>query len=148
MPDTLLVSPAPPSLPAEARTLPLTFTGNGAEYFRIWIVNLLLTIVTFGIYSAWAKVRRLQYFDRNTALDGAAFDFHGKPMAILKGRLLALVLVAGYQFAFGFSFTAGLVVVGALLLVLPWLLRGALRFRLHNTSCRVPALRGSCRRSA
>ena len=136
MPDTLTVSPERSSLPAEARVLPLTFTGSGAEYFRIWIVNLLLTIVTFGIYSAWAKVRRLQYFDRNTTLDGAAFDFHGKPMAILKGRLLALVLVSGYQFAFGFSFTAGLVVVGALLLILPWLLRGALRFRLHNTSWR------------
>ncbi len=30
------------------------FTGNGGEYFRIWIVNLMLTIVTLGIYSAWA----------------------------------------------------------------------------------------------
>jgi uncharacterized membrane protein YjgN (DUF898 family) len=122
--------------PAQARPLALTFSGNGAEYFRIWIVNLLLTIITFGVYSAWAKVRRLQYFDRNTTLDGAAFDFHGKPMAILKGRILALLLVTGYQFAFGFSITAGLVVVGALLLVLPFLLRGALRFRLHNTSWR------------
>jgi uncharacterized membrane protein YjgN (DUF898 family) len=28
------------------------------RYFRIWIVNLLLTIATLGIYSAWAKVRR------------------------------------------------------------------------------------------
>ena len=25
------------------------FTGKGWEYFRIWIVNLLLTIVTLGI---------------------------------------------------------------------------------------------------
>jgi hypothetical protein len=36
----------------------LHFTGSGAEYFGIWIVNLLLTILTLGIYSAWAKVRR------------------------------------------------------------------------------------------
>ena len=26
------------------------FTGSAAEYFRIWIVNLLLTIVTLGIF--------------------------------------------------------------------------------------------------
>jgi uncharacterized membrane protein YjgN (DUF898 family) len=136
MPDTFSASSASSSLPLQERSLALTFTGSGGEYFRIWIVNLLLTIVTFGIYSAWAKVRRVQYFDRNTALDGAAFDFHGKPLAILKGRILALVLVAGYQFAFGFSLTAGLAVFGALLLVLPWLLRAALRFRLHNTSWR------------
>lgn len=48
----------------------LQFTGKGSEYFGIWIVNLLLTILTLGIYSAWAKVRRLQYFYRNTQLAG------------------------------------------------------------------------------
>jgi uncharacterized membrane protein YjgN (DUF898 family) len=136
MPDTLSMPPLPSSPPLQARALSLTFSGTGAEYFRIWIVNLLLTIVTLGIYSAWAKVRRLQYFDRNTALDGAAFDFHGEPVAILKGRIVAVVLVAAYQTAFGFSLVAGLAVFGVLLLVLPYLLRGALRFRLRNTSWR------------
>jgi uncharacterized membrane protein YjgN (DUF898 family) len=48
----------------------LHFTGSGAGYFGIWIVNLLLTIVTLGIYSAWAKVRRLQYFYRHTEVAG------------------------------------------------------------------------------
>lgn len=136
MPDTFPASHDTAPAPLQKRELSLTFSGTGGEYFRIWIVNLLLTIVTFGIYSAWAKVRRLQYFDRNTVLDGAAFDFHGNPVAILKGRILALVMVSAYQFAFGFSLTAGLLVFGVLMLVLPWLLRGALRFRLHNTSWR------------
>ena len=31
---------------------PLRFTGSGSEYFRIWITNTFLTIVTLGIYSA------------------------------------------------------------------------------------------------
>ena len=57
--------------------LPFEFRGNGGEYFRIWIVNLLLTIVTLGIYSAWAKVRRLRYFYGNTFLDGQSFDTTG-----------------------------------------------------------------------
>ena len=48
------------------RELPLEFRATGAEYFRIWIVNLLLTIITLGIYSAWAKVRRLRYFYGST----------------------------------------------------------------------------------
>ena len=34
----------------------LHFTGSGSEFFRIWITNLLLTICTLGLYSAWAKV--------------------------------------------------------------------------------------------
>ena len=61
-----------------------TFTGSGSEYFRIWIVNLILSVVTLGIYSAWAKVRRLEYFYRNTRVAGASFDYHGRPLAILK----------------------------------------------------------------
>ena len=65
----------------------LSFSGSGAEYFRIWIVNLALTVATLGIYSAWAKVRRLQYFYRNTHLAGAAFNFHGQPKVILRDRL-------------------------------------------------------------
>ncbi|MED5348372.1 MAG: DUF898 family protein, partial [Pseudomonadota bacterium] len=38
------------------------FHGEGGEFFRIWIVNLVLSIVTLGIYSAWAKVRTKRYF--------------------------------------------------------------------------------------
>ena len=135
-------SPAAPLPPAANDSVPipealaLTFTGSGKEYFRIWIVNLLLSVATLGIYSAWAKVRRLQYFDRNTQLAGAAFDFRGAPQAILKGRVLALFLLAAYHYAFGFSLAIGLAIVAMLLLALPFFLRSALRFRLHNTQYR------------
>ena len=117
-------------------TLGFTFTGSGREYFRIWVVNLLLSLASVGIYSAWAKVRRLQYFDRNTELAGARFDFHGKPRAILLGRVLALVLLAAYHYAFGISVTAGIVTIAVLFACLPFLMRGALRFRLGNTTYR------------
>jgi uncharacterized membrane protein YjgN (DUF898 family) len=111
----------------------LSFSGSGAEYFRIWIVNLLLTIATLGIYSAWAKTRRLQYFYRNTQLAGASFDFRGDPKAILRGRILAVALLAAYHYAFGFSLKAGVVTVALLLAGLPFMMRAALRFRLANT---------------
>ena len=118
------------------QTHSFTFTGSGSEYFRIWIVNLFLSIVTLGVYSAWAKVRRLQYFDRNTQLAGASFDFDGDPKAILRGRVLAVVLLAAYQYAFGFSMEIGIAVVLILLMLLPFMMRGALRFRLKNTRYR------------
>lgn len=44
------------------------FRGTAKEYFKIWIVNVLLSIVTFGIYSAWAAVRTRRYFYGNTVL--------------------------------------------------------------------------------
>ena len=76
---------------------PCRSRGPAREYFKIWIVNLALTIVTLGIYSAWAKVRRLQYFYRHTRLAGAGFDYHGDPIAILKGRIVGLVLFGLYS---------------------------------------------------
>jgi uncharacterized membrane protein YjgN (DUF898 family) len=112
------------------------FFGTGGEYFRIWIVNILLTVLTFGVYSAWAKVRRMQYFSRNTRLAGASFEYHGNPIAILKGRIVAVVLFGGYYAAGLISPVAGLVAFAALVSVMPWLIVRALRFRFYNTSYR------------
>lgn len=112
------------------------FTGSGGEYFRIWIVNLFLTVLTLGIYSAWAKVRRLQYFYRNTRLAGSVFDYHGDPVAILKGRVIAFALLIAYSLAKetpGWPLLLALVLIGGLL---PWLLRNSFRFRLRNSSYR------------
>lgn len=120
----------------EARAQPFEFTGAGAEYFRIWIVNLALTILTLGIYSAWAKVRRLQYFYRNTTLAGSSFDYHGNPLAILKGRVIAVVLLVTYNIAGSFSMALGLAVLAALLAVAPWLIQRSISFRLVNSSYR------------
>lgn len=84
-------------LPQEDRgrreKLQVRFTGNGGEYFRIWIVNQLLSAITLGIYSAWAKVRRKCYFYEHTEIDGECFEYHGSPIAILKGR--AILVAAG-----------------------------------------------------
>lgn len=114
----------------------ITFTGKGGEYFRIWIVNLALTILTLGIYSAWAKVRRLQYFYRNTSLAGGSFDYHGEPLAILKGRLIAVGLLAAYNLGSGLDPVLGGLLFIVLLAVLPWLLQRSLRFKLGNSSYR------------
>jgi len=115
---------------------PFEFRGNGGEYFRIWIVNLLLTIVTLGIYSAWAKVRRLRYFYGNTVLDGHSFEYHGRPLAILKGRLivvglyLVFVLLAQVKPFVVFAMFP-LIVFG-----LPWIVMRSRLFQLRMSSYR------------
>lgn len=115
---------------------PFRFIGSGGEYFGIWIVNLLLTLVTLGIYSAWAKVRRLQYFYRHTQVAGASFDYHGTGGAILKGRIIALGLFLAYNYSFQFSATLGVITLVLLAVVLPWLLRNSFRFRMRYSSYR------------
>lgn len=130
-----VVEIAPPPFEAHEPQL-LVFTGSAGEYFRIWAVNIMLTVATLGIYSAWAKVRREQYFSRHTHLAGMPFDYHGQPVAILKGRVVAAVLFAAYTVAGWISPVALLVAMGAIGLVLPWLLAKSLRFRARNTSYR------------
>lgn len=134
--------PAWPAAPRPAPAQPgrtearLAFSGRGGEYFRIWVVNLFLTLITFGIYSAWAKVRKTRYFWQNTQLDGHAFDFHGNPVAILKGRIVALALLVAYTWSFEFSLAAGLVTIALLLVAGPWLFVKAQQFKFGNTSLR------------
>jgi len=123
-------APAPPS--AE----PFHFTGKAGEYFGIWIVNLFLTIVTLGIYSAWAKVRKKRYFYGNTWVAGANFDFHGNPVAILKGRLLAFAAFAAYTLAGHYSPKVAALIALAIMPAVPWLLVRSFAFNALNSSYR------------
>jgi uncharacterized membrane protein YjgN (DUF898 family) len=138
LPESL--SPETPTATAapafEASRTALVFTGSGAEYFRIWAVNLTLTICTLGLYGAWAKVRRLQYFYQHTLLDGSAFDYTANPVSILFGRLLALGLLVVYYLAFEHSAHAGLAVTCVLAGILPYLLWQSNRFKARNTRFR------------
>ena len=128
----------PGRLPAVQSVIvePLRFTGSGSEYFRIWIANTFLSIITLGIYSAWAKVRRTRYFYANTRLSGASFDYHGKPTAILKGRAVGLALLVAYQLATESTSALAAVLFALALIGMPWLIWKSLQFRLVNSSYR------------
>ncbi len=116
--------------------LVVRFTGSGSEYFRIWIVNLLLVILTLGLYYPWAKVRKLKYFYNNTEVAGHALDFHGEPKRMLRGFVLTAILLLLYSFAGQYSEAAGAVAGLALAAIWPALIRASLQFRLANTSWR------------
>ncbi len=74
-------------------TLNLQFSADATEYFRIWIANLALSLATFGIFSAWSKVRRTRYLYGHTQLDGKAFSFLADPLRLLRGRMVAVLVV-------------------------------------------------------
>lgn len=112
------------------------FTGTGSEYFAIWIVNLLLSIITLGIYSAWAKVRREQYFHRNALLDDQPFEYTGDPVRILIGRIVALVVIAVGAALQEVNVTLALAVTAVFFLLFPWVVVRSLRFRARNTRYR------------
>ncbi|NDY89886.1 YjgN family protein [Ideonella livida] len=142
-------APAPPitrdprdpssSLQAALRnyhTLDVRFTGNGGEYFRIWIVSSLLTALTLGLYWPWAKARRLRYFWSHTLVGGEPLAYHGNPRQMFKGQALIGVLFLLYSVAGQFSVLGGVVALLAVAGLWPALFRSGMVFKLGNTSWR------------
>ena len=123
-------------LPPQSRVLDIRFTGSGSEYFRIWAVNLLLILVTLGLYLPFAKARRIRYFYANTLVDGQALSFHGDPWTMFRGFVLLVLLMALSGGLGQFSPVLGGVAFVALVLLWPPLWRAGMRFRLTHTSWR------------
>ncbi len=119
-----------------------TFTGNTSEYFGIWFVNGLLVMITLGIYSPWAKVRKISYFYSNTSLAGSAFQFLASPMSIFVSRMIAGVLLIVFvtsSYLFDYIETAAYIYIGMVaiyLLIAPILLVFSMSFRLRNSAWR------------
>lgn len=110
------------------------FNGRAGEYFGIWFVNLLLSILTLGIYSAWAKVRTERYFYANTSLAGATFEYLASPIAILKGRLIAYAVVISLVVSLRFAPALYLLLILCVGVMMPALITWSLRFRARNSA--------------
>jgi uncharacterized membrane protein YjgN (DUF898 family) len=112
------------------------FHGKTDEFFKIWIVNILLSIVTLGIYSAWAKVRTRRYFYSNTLLMNAPFDYLADPVKILKGRLLVFAVVVVYIIIATLYPGAETVFFLIFIPLFPWIIIKALKFNWFNSAYR------------
>ncbi|KEF30734.1 MAG: DUF898 domain-containing protein [Gammaproteobacteria bacterium] len=140
--DTPINPPTPPTEPSRPdtgptrRAAPFSFTGRGGEYFGIWIVNILLTILTLGIYSAWATVRNNQYFYGNTQLDDSSFQYLANPITILKGRLIALAVLVAYAVLSELFIEAAIIFAIAFVFAVPWIMIRSLRFKAINSAYR------------
>ena len=112
------------------------FTGEWAEYFKIWIVNVLLTIVTLGIYAAWAKVRKRRYFSGNTRLCGHTFEYLANPVKILYGNLIVAGLFLLNALLGAISPLLQFPVLLVFVVAVPWFIVRALSFNARNTAWR------------
>ena len=119
-----------------ARVIPFEFTGNAGEYFKIWVVNVFLSVITLGVYSAWAKVRRKRYFYGNSLLESAPLEYLADPKNILKGRLIVFGVFVAYSVANQFAPVAESIFGIAFVFLLPWVIIRARSFNLRNSSYR------------
>jgi len=104
------------------------FNGQGGEYFKIWIVNLVLSILTLGIYSAWAKVRTTGYIYSNFNYQQNHFDYLATGMMIFKSRIFVLLFFVLYVVATQFYPLESLGFTAILFLLFPWAYYKSLRF--------------------
>jgi uncharacterized membrane protein YjgN (DUF898 family) len=120
------------------------------DYVRthgIRIVNLLLILITLGVYFFWAKVRIRNYLLSQTEMEGDRFAYHGTGMELLIGFLKATLVFGVPYLALQLSSALldlempGQIVVTALggFLILAFLsvaIVSARRYRLSRTSWR------------
>jgi len=124
------------SVRTRGRSLEFEFRGNGTEYFRIWIVNILLSVLTLGIYSAWAKVRKNQYFYGNTRLDEAGFEYLADPKKILKGRMIAGGIILAVNLLSQIHSILAMLLTPIFFFGFPWVINRTLAFRAYNSAYR------------
>lgn len=128
--------PGPVPIPVPVQTLPLRFTGSGSAYFRIWIVDLLLTLLSLSLYWPFARARRLTWFHNNTLIGEEPLGFHGDPWRMLRSHLAMLLLLVPAVLLSGTDpALAGLMTL-VLALAWPALWHASLSYRLRNTSWR------------
>ncbi|WP_313314714.1 YjgN family protein [Pulveribacter sp.] len=116
---------------------PLRFTGSGGGYFRVWIVNVLLSILTLGLYTPWARRRTAQYFYGHSLVAGSALEFTAQQRRMVVGFIAVALLTLAYKLAAqtGQDLALGLLLLGGALLS-PLIWGSAMRFRLGNTRWR------------
>lgn len=124
---------APPSGLMERR---VEFRGNAREYFNIWIVNVALTVLSLGMYSAWAKVRTRRYLYGSIWIAGAPLDYQARPLPILMGRAIGFVLFSAYVFGGRVFPGFELIALALIALLAPWLIVRGLRFRARYSAWR------------
>ena len=111
----------------------MSFEGSGFEYFKIWIVNILLTLITIGIYYPWAKVRNKKYFYENTMFEGKNFEYLATGAKLFIAYLIAIVVLFVYSIL-GAILPFGNIILGFLLfLVLPWIIWRSMKFNMNVT---------------
>lgn len=143
--DPLPESQPQPAQPSGSQLHTLAFHGTGEALFILVLKNMVLTVLTLGIYLAWAKTARRAYIWRHVEIEGHPLRYHGTGKELFIGYLK---LAAGYLVFFGLPVLVGrvfgpmaqapvqLALGFALVFLIPIAIWGARRYLLSRTSWR------------
>jgi uncharacterized membrane protein YjgN (DUF898 family) len=123
----------------------LKLHGDGFQYLGILVVNILLCIVTLGLYYPWARAKNLQYLYGETEFAGSRLQFHGTGKEMFKGFIKAIGILVVVMLVCGgltasnntvLAVVGTLIYLGVLALIIPAAIHGGLRYRMSRTSWR------------
>ncbi len=138
-------SPCPRCEPDSAKR-EFAYLGTGGPLLKIYLVTFLLSILTLGIYSFWGRAKARRYIAGSLEFMGDRFRYHGTGGELLRGFVVAAVILGILfgQFALciwafgesrGGNIAVGIFIVVSLILT-PLATIGAWRYRLSRTSWR------------
>jgi uncharacterized membrane protein YjgN (DUF898 family) len=145
----LFASNASKVLRAEARPSGQPrYDGDWKALFKIYLQNVVFTLLTLGIYRFWAKVRNKRFHYQHTRFAGGRFDYLAtgkeKFIGFLKGMVLLVPAFVAVWYAedwatemVGAEFSTqliGMIFASFLYLLKPLILVGSQRFNLARTT--------------
>jgi len=124
-----------PHVAEEGRAI--EFTGNWREYLPIAVTNVLLMIVTLGVYRFWATARQRRYLWSRTHVIDDSLEWSGTGKEMFLGFLLIILILLPFflfiQFLFPALVARGMEVAAGIVLFLFYVvilyLTGVARFR-------------------
>lgn len=135
--------------PAAAGGKALQFDGRWTELLPIVLVNLLLTIITIGIFRFWARTRVRRYLWSRARLYGEPLEYTGTGLELFVGFVvvffvvllpLTLIFFAAEMLSQSGRDLAGIFMLFATYLAIFWLIGAAVyraqRYRMSRTQWR------------
>ncbi len=128
-----------------AKDYEIKFHGRDKQYLGLSLFNILLTVITLGLYYPWAKCAIRKFLWQETEIDGSRFEWHGTGKEMFKGFIKAY-LIFGLLFLtikFGPMFLPPKTVLWVILFsyiliiaLIPLAIHGMMKYRLSRTSYR------------
>lgn len=128
----------------------LKFKGRGGNLFFIYLKNILLTAITLGIYSFWARVNIKRFLYNSTFYQNEPFEYYGTGKEKFIGFLKSIVLIILFVLSIGIinlvlskilgstlaAIAGGVLAYVAIIAVIPLIIIGSERYRLSRSSYR------------
>ena len=119
----------------------LQFLGSGKEWFKIIIINWLLTVLTLGIYYPWARAKSLRYIYGKTVLNNEHFHFSGTGKEMFRGFIkvilgYVLLLIVFFFLNLINPILAVILLYLAILFFIPFAIHGSFKYKMSRTSYR------------